>query len=192
MDDAEIAELGKLFEAHRAQLLTFARRRLDRALAARVDAEDLLSLVFAKAMKRWPQFKTSKQPAYPWLKQLLLDCLYDEYDRHRAKGRDVRRDERWPEQSSLLVGLGLVQSSTTPSKAAERREQEARLKETLAMLRPEYRDILHMLYQEGRTTQEAANLLDVPEGTARQWHARALRKLKDLWIERYGAEGLDA
>jgi RNA polymerase sigma factor (sigma-70 family) len=164
---------------------------MDPAMAARVDPEDVLSLVFAKAMKRWPQFKESGQAAYPWLRQLLLDCLYAEYDRHRAKGRDVRRDRRWPDRSSLLLGLGLVSPGTTPSKAADRHEQEERLKESLALLRPEYRDLLHLLYAEGRTTQEAAQVLEVPEGTARQWHARALRKLKDLWIQRYGAEGLE-
>ena len=191
MNVAEMAELGKLFEEHRPSLVEFARRRMDRAMTARVDADDLLTLVFAKAMKRWCDFKASGHQPYPWLKHLLLDCLYDEYDRQHAKGRDVCRDQRWPERSSLLFGLGLVSPGTTPSAAADLREQEQRLRATLALLRPDYRDILQLLYNEGLSAQEAALVLEIPEGTARQWHARALRKLKDLWIQRYGAEGLE-
>ena len=50
---ADLALLGRLFEEHRPRLLAMVQRRIDPALAARVDAEGILTDAFLLARRRW-------------------------------------------------------------------------------------------------------------------------------------------
>ena len=97
---SELAALAKLFEEHRERLLAMARRRIDPALAARVDAEDVLGEAFLRA---GPGGRIRHADDV----QLYL-ALWDRArlpDRGLAKdnsaGRSIRREVPWPEQSSV-------------------------------------------------------------------------------------------
>src|SRR5205809_650575 len=62
--DAESAALGKAFEEHRERLLALVKRRMDPALAARLDPADVLAKAFLRAKGRCEQFSESGMPAY--------------------------------------------------------------------------------------------------------------------------------
>ena len=129
-------------------------------------------------------------PAYNWLCQVVLDTLFDEYDFHASQRRDYHKEVAYPDRSSSQFEKGLVHPGTGPSTAFAKKEMEEHLAVTLKCLKPADRDILRMLYTENRPLQEVAALLGIPQGTARQRHARALRRLKEFWKELYGSEGL--
>jgi len=57
---ADFAALGQLFEEHRPKLLAMVKKRMDPALLARIDAEDILQEAFQDAQRKWKSFK--KQP----------------------------------------------------------------------------------------------------------------------------------
>jgi RNA polymerase sigma-70 factor (ECF subfamily) len=191
LDVSEMAALGKLFDDHRPQLLALVRQRLDPALLPRLDPEELLTKAFFKAQQRWPDFPRSGLEPYAWLCRVVLDCLYDEYDHHAAQRRDYRREQGVPDGSSSQFRLGLVSPDTSPSAAFARGELRQRLADTLAQLKPADQDILRKLYIDNLPLGDAARALGISENTARQRHFRALRRLKELWKQLYGTEGLE-
>lgn len=52
--------------------------------------------------------------------------------------------------------------------------------ELLGGLRPEYRQVMELLYLRGYTQQEAAVALEVPLGTVKTWSVGARRQLHKL------------
>src|SRR3712207_5046027 len=112
---ADLAILGRLLEEHRPKLVAMVRRRLDPALAARIDAEDVVNDAFFLARRRWPTFREgSAASTYAWLYRIVRDCLVEAWRHETRKGRDPRGEMPWPEASSLQLGIGLVSPGTSP------------------------------------------------------------------------------
>jgi RNA polymerase sigma-70 factor (ECF subfamily) len=180
---ADAAALGRMFEEHRPRLLAMLGRRLDPALAARVDAEDLVHETFLLARRRWDRFATSGMSPYAWLYRLALDCLIEAWRRETCAGRDPGRERPWPEQSSAQLGLSLVGTATSPSEALARGELQERMRRALEQLRPGDREILWMRHFDQLPFRDVAAVLGIAEDAAMRRYARALRRLKDLWAQ---------
>jgi RNA polymerase sigma-70 factor, ECF subfamily len=177
----EQAALGKLFEEHRARLLAMVRRRLDPALAARVDPEDILSEAFPRAGARWSDYDAAVMSSYTWLYRIVLDCVIEASRKAHAAGRSIRREVPWPERSSVELGLGLVGTTTSPSEALARAELRERIVWAVQQLKPDDREILAMRHFDELSHHEAATILGITPDAAMQRYARALRRLRRLW-----------
>jgi RNA polymerase sigma-70 factor (ECF subfamily) len=176
-----LAALAKLLEGHRAQLLAMVRRRIDPALAARVDPEDILGEAFLRASARWLDYDPKAMSAYAWLYRIVLDCLIETWRSAHAAGRSIQREVPWPERSSVQLGLGLVGSTTSPSEAFARAELRERIIWAVQQLKPDDREILAMRHFDELSHAEAAAILGITPDAAMQRYARALRKLRRLW-----------
>lgn len=197
---ADRAELGRVLEEHRPALLAMLRRRIDPSLAGRLDADDILGDVAAAACQRWAAFKAQvakervakEQIAtreYIWLYGLARDRLNDAWRRNAAAKRDHRRDQHWPDETSIQLGLGLVDDGTGPGAAAARAEVRERVLKVMNLLKPADRDILLMRQAEFKSYRDVAAVLGISESAATVRYLRALRKLKDLWQQLFGAGG---
>ena len=189
-----LAILGKLFEEHRPKLVEMARRRIDPALVARIDAEAVVNEAYLVAQRKWPGFEErSATSTYAWLYRIVRDCLIEVWRRETSGRRDGRKDMPLPEQSSLQLGLGLVSPATDPQRAAERDEERAilrqRMRQVLDMLRDTDREILWMRHYDGLTFPEAAAVLEITENAATVRYVRALKRLKDLWQQLFPNTG---
>src|SRR5438552_17586548 len=101
---ADMAALGQLFEEHRPKLLAMVQKRLDPALSARIDAEDILSEAFLEARRKWKTFKKqSAMTPYAWLYRIVLDRYIEVWRRENRGRRDLDRDMPWPERSSVQL-----------------------------------------------------------------------------------------
>jgi RNA polymerase sigma-70 factor (ECF subfamily) len=179
---ANLAELAGLLEEHRPRLLAMLRRRVDPDLSVQIDADDILSDAFLQARRRWQAFR--EQPAltpYAWLYRIVLDCLIEAWRRATRDRRDLRKELPFPEQSSIQLGLGIVSPGTSPSQAAARHELQERMRQALALLKEQDREILWMRHFDQLSFAEAAMVLGVTESGATTRYARALRRLRDLW-----------
>src|SRR5437899_2102335 len=116
------AALGKLLEEHRPRLRAMLQRRIDPALAARIDADDILSEAFLLARRKWAGFSEAGMTPYAWLYRIALDCLIEAWRRETRGRRHPDREMPWPDRSSVQLGLNLIGTGTTPSKAAARNE----------------------------------------------------------------------
>src|ERR1700736_1375932 len=93
----DMAVLGQLLEEHRPRLLAMVQRRLDTALAARVDAEEIVNEGFFLARRKWPRFKDQTTlSAFAWLYGIVRDCLIEVWRRETRGPRDARRNVPWP------------------------------------------------------------------------------------------------
>jgi RNA polymerase sigma-70 factor (ECF subfamily) len=179
----DVPDLATLFDKHRPRLLAILRQRIDPALSARMDAEDLLSEAFLKAQRRWPPEQPLTMGPFAWLYRIARDCLIEAWRRETRGPRDLQREMPWPEQSSAQLGLSLIDPATSPSAAVAREELQQRMQQALGRLRPGDREILLMRHSDQLSHHEAAEILEISDDAAVQRYARALRRLKDLWPE---------
>jgi RNA polymerase sigma-70 factor (ECF subfamily) len=178
---SELAALAKLFDGHRARLLAMVRRRIDPALAARVDPEDVLGEAFLRASARWSEYDSEAMSTYSWLYRIVLDCLIGTWRNAHAAGRSIQREVPWPERSSVQLGLGLVGSTTSPSEAFARAELRERIVWAVGQLKPDDREILAMRHFDELSHAEAAAILGIAPDAAMQRYTRALRRLRRFW-----------
>jgi RNA polymerase sigma-70 factor (ECF subfamily) len=180
----DLANLGKLFEEHRPRLLAMLRRRIDPKLRVRLDPEEVLHDAFLEAGRRWSRCKAQAAlTPYAWLFGLARERLLDAYRRHTRDCRDLGRELPWPEGSSIQLGLNLVVGGTGPVTAAERNELQARMRQAMTLLKPAYKEILWMRHYEDLTFPETAAILGITENAATVRHVRALKRLKELWLQ---------
>jgi RNA polymerase sigma-70 factor (ECF subfamily) len=184
---ADMAALGQLFEEHRPKLLAMVQKRLDSALSARIDADDILSEAFLEARRKWNNFKKqSGMTPYAWLYRIVLDRLIEAWRHETRARRDAKHDMPWPDASSAQLGLGLVNPGTSPSEAAVRAELQQRMQQTMGMLKARDQEILWMRHYDQLSFKEAAMVLDVTESAATLRYVRALKRLKNLWQQLHG------
>jgi RNA polymerase sigma-70 factor (ECF subfamily) len=125
--DGDLPACDDLLERHRPRLLRMIQLRMDRRLAARVDASDVVQDTLADAYRELPAYVRDRPlPFYPWLRQLVWDRLIELHRRHvRAQRRSVTREEQWqpplPDESALVLAERLVGRASSPS-ARLRRE----------------------------------------------------------------------
>src|SRR5262249_44828149 len=88
------AARGRLLELYRNYLRFMARALISQPLQARLDASDLVQDTFLKAYCEFAGFAGSSEPELvAWLRQILVRTTVDQVKRHRAKTRDLRREE---------------------------------------------------------------------------------------------------
>jgi RNA polymerase sigma-70 factor, ECF subfamily len=179
----EIALLAKVFDEHRDRLTEMVRRRIGPALASRVDPEDVLSEAFLRARDRWSSHDPAKISTYAWLYRIVLDAIVAAWRNANAAGRAIRREEAWPERSSIQLGMGLVGSATSPSEALIKKEQRERIVWAVQQLKPEDREVLAMHHFDELAYREVGAILEISEEAAAQRYARALLRLKRLWVK---------
>jgi RNA polymerase sigma-70 factor (ECF subfamily) len=179
---ADLAVLGKLFEEHRGRLLAMLQRRIDPALAVRIDAEDVLSEAFLEAGRKWRRFmEESTMTPYAWLYGIARDRLIEAWRRETRDRRDLRVDMPLPVESSAQLVMGVVHPGAGPSTAAARAEEQQQVQTVLGMLKEDDREILWMRQFEQLSYAEAGEVLGITENAATVRYTRALRRLKDLW-----------
>lgn len=182
----EPSAVNELMERHRNSVRQMIQMRLDRAVAARVDASDVVQDVLLEASQRLNDFiENGSMPFHLWLRQLAKDRLIDMHRRHRgAQRRSVDREQRVgagsSERSSLNLDGVLADGQLTPAAASIRQELEQRFLTALQELGDDDRDIILMRHQEHLTNSEVADALGLSQPAAGMRYLRALRKLREV------------
>ena len=179
--------VNRLLERHRQSLRRLVQMRLDRALAGRVDASDIVQDVMLEASRRLGDFiSDARLPFHLWLRQLAKDRIIDMHRRHRvAKRRSVDREQslaapEFADRSSMDLAAQLCDHELTPAAENIRRELERRFLTALEELDDDDRDIVLMRHYEHLGNSEVAAALDISPAAAGMRHLRALRKLRDI------------
>jgi RNA polymerase sigma-70 factor, ECF subfamily len=182
----EKTAVEQLLARHREPVQRMIGLRLDRAIAPRVDASDIVQEVLLEASQRLAEYL--RQPAMPfhlWLRHIAKDHIIDAHRRHRkAQRRTVDREQpmrsAWPDQSSVELAADLIDRELTPATAALRQELAERFQEVIASLDEDDREIILMRHFEQLSNQEVAAALGLSEAAAAMRHLRALRRLRAL------------
>lgn len=179
--------VNRLMERHRESLRQMVRMRLDRAVARRVDASDVVQDVLLEASRRLDDFiRQGNMPFHLWLRQLAKDRMIDMHRRHRgAQRRSVDRERplagaEFGDRSSFDLAAQLRDPELTPAAASIRRELEARYLVALDQLDDDDREMILMRHHEHLGNSEVAQALDLTPAAAGMRHMRALRKLRAI------------
>lgn len=191
--------VNKLFERHRLSLRKLIQMRLDRQVARRVDASDIVQDVMLEANARLREYIADpKLPFHLWLRHLAQDRIIDMHRRHRgAQRRSLDREQslaapQFGDQSSFDLASQLAASELTPAAAAIRKELQSRFLLAIEQLDDDDREILLMRHFEQLGNSEVAAALGMSTAAAGMRHLRALRKLRAILGERPSLTGESA
>ena len=179
--------VNRLLDRHRQSLRRMVHLRLDRALARRVDASDVVQDVLLEASRRLDEYiRDPKLPFHLWLRQLAKDRIVDMHRRHRAaQRRSIEREQPLVaggngERSALDLAAQLRDHELTPAAANIRRELEQRFLTALDSLSEEDRELILMRHYEHLGNSEVAAALGVTPPAAGMRYLRALRRLRGI------------
>jgi RNA polymerase sigma-70 factor, ECF subfamily len=189
----ERAAIENLLDRHRRRLRRMVVARFDQRLSARVDPSDVLQDGLADAGRRLPDFLRDRpMPFFCWLRRLVLQRLGAWRRFHlESQSRSVARDGA-PicssiDGSQLRAIDGLAGSAISPSDAAIRDEERARMRTALASLDEGDRQVLMLRYEDQLSFAEIAVKLGAGLSAVKMRHLRALERLRGL-MEDYGRE----
>lgn len=183
--DAQAAE--QLLAQHREPVRRMIDLRLDPAIAARVDASDVVQEVLLEASRRLDTYlRDPSMPFHLWLRHIARDHIIDAHRRHRmAQRRGVDREQPavpagLADHSSIELAAQFIDQELTPASAAMQQELQHRLHEAIGELDEDDREIVLMRHFEQLSNQDVAALLQLTEPAASMRHLRALRRLREL------------
>src|SRR5207244_12455540 len=177
----------RLLAQHREPVRRMIDLRLDPAIAARVDASDVVQEVLLEASRRLDKYLADpSMPFHLWLRHIAKDHIIDAHRRHRqAQRRGVDREQPMvpaglADHSSIELAAQFLDPELTPASAAMKQELVRRLHAAIAELDEDDRDILLLRHFEQLSNQDVAALLNLTEPAASMRHLRALRRLREL------------
>lgn len=187
--DGDPAAVNELMNRHRDALRRLIHFRLDRQIAQRVDASDVVQDVLVEASRRLKEYvQDPSMPFHLWIRQLAKDRMIDLHRRHHAQKRSVDREQplqggRFGDRSSLNLAAQLQDDELTPAAATIRKELEQRFLEALDQLEDADREIVVMRHVEQLGNSEVAEALDLSPAAAGMRYLRAIRRLKAILTE---------
>jgi RNA polymerase sigma-70 factor (ECF subfamily) len=183
----EAAALGELFAHYRDRLRKMVHLRLDRRVAGRLDASDVLQEAYLDVARRFPEYVAAPAvPFYVWLRALTGQRMIDLHRQHLgAKMRDAGQEVSLyrgalPQASSASLAQHLLAGLTSPTQAAVRAEMQLKLQEALNSMDPIDREVVVLRHFEELNNVETAAVLGIEPPAASKRYLRAIRRLKAI------------
>ncbi len=153
--------LETLYTRHADRTFKF----LFRLTAERSAAEDLTHDVFLEVWKGASRFEARSSVA-TWILSIA-----------RYKALDARRKRRTLTEHDLPG-----RAEPTPEMSAIQSSSGNYMRECLAQLSEEHREIIDLVYYHEKSVKEAAEILDIPENTVKTRMFYARKKLKEMLL----------
>ncbi|QDT71015.1 ECF RNA polymerase sigma factor SigH [Lacipirellula limnantheis] len=181
--------LGRLLQMYRNYLMVLAGTQIERRLQPRMSPSDVVQETMLRAHANFGQFRGASEPELiGWLRQILVNNLAKFVEQHvLAARRDVRREVsierlgRALEQSTIQLAALLPAGNRSPSAAAQQREEAVLLADRLAMLAPDYREVLILRNLQGLPFEKIAEQMERSVSATRMLWLRAIEKLRGLY-----------
>ncbi len=181
------AALAELFSWHRERLWRIVNFRLDRRLAGRIDADDILQEAYLNAAQRMRHIVADNpRTFFVWLRMIVSQTLIDVHRRHlRTQARDAGRDRSifggWDSATtSHSLSMHLLGHLTSPSQAVLRAELSEQIDAALATMSELDREVLALRHFEELTNGETAEVLKLTEQAASVRYIRAITRLRSV------------
>jgi len=184
-DGNELA-FEELFMRHRGRLQKAIAMRIDRRLAARIDASDVLQETHMEAFRRLPKYlKQGEMPFYLWLLWIAREKVLELHRRHLgAEKRAVTREVPLlpADTSATFVSLIIAGHEPSPSQVLEKTELAECLRRALGQLDEDERDLILWRHFEQFSARETAQLLQISEAAASKRYLRAVERLHAILV----------
>ena len=175
MDIAELKpELEMLHSASFGWALSCCR--CDRA-----QAEEVLQTVYLKILEGKARFR-GEASLKTWLFAVIRKTAIDE---HR---KNLLRKLRWSDSSDQAATL--VSPLEQPGVAFEKSEAQALFQNALKSLPRRQRETLHLVFYQDLSLNEAADVMGISIGSARQHYDRGKRRLRESLAQTESVYGI--
>ena len=189
--DGDQDAVNLLMERHRNALRRMIQLRMDQKLLRRLDVSDVVQDVLVEANRRLSTYlQEPKMSFHLWLRHIAKDRIIDAHRRHRVSAkRSIDREQLLAtptggDQSSILLANQLQDDQLTPATAAAQKEIVRQVEEAIALLEEKDAEIIIMRLYEQLSNQDVALALDLTEPAASMRYLRAIRRLKDLLVDK--------
>lgn len=160
--------------------------RLDRRLASRIDASDVVQEILVAADRRLDGYLRERViPFHAWLRQIAADKIVEAHRLHvasqkRTVTREVHGPAPGPDQPDLDLARILLADDTSPSNKLIRNEHREGIRRALEALPEKDREVLVMRHLEQMSTAEIAARIGTSEGAVKVRLVRGLVRLRAL------------
>lgn len=164
MDIAELkAELERLHSASFGWALSCCRRD-------RTDAEEVLQTVYLKIFEGKARYR-GESSLKTWLFAVIRKTAASEYRRKLLRGLRLLPEFEEPRER--------VAPEASPTITFEKSETQTHFQTALRTLPKRQRETLHLVFYEDLSLREAADVMGVSIGSARQHYERGKKRLRD-------------
>jgi len=160
-----------LIERYEAKLARYLERL---GVSVREDREDVLQNAFIKAYRNMNSFDPTLAFS-SWMYRIVHNEAMSFFRKKRIRPQVILDDEG----GAIIAELEDEQADTAA--LAELRLSHDELVKALAVLAPQYRDVLTLRFFEDRSYAEMSDILEVPVGTVSTLLHRAKRALRDAF-----------
>ncbi|MBI4429036.1 MAG: RNA polymerase sigma factor [Ignavibacteriales bacterium] len=164
--DGDVKKLGTLFERHSTRLLNFFSRHTSRPDVS----EDLVQDVFFRMLK-YRQSYRGDAPFTVWMYQLARNVSADYFRKWKEQPLSDEMAEKQHDPDPL------------PTATYEQMEEHELLKQALARLSPEKREVLVLSRFQDLRYEDIGRILDCPVGTVKARVHFALKDLRDEYLK---------
>ena len=167
---------AELVHRYERELYNYLRRYLGDP----VMAEDAFQGTFLQVHLKCDQFETGRK-VRPWIYTIATNQAIDAQRRNK-RHRLISLDRRSPddEEVGTLVEL-LVSKEAAPTAQLEADERRDWVRQAVSELPPTLLSAVTLIYYQGMSYRDAAEILDVPVGTVKSRMHAALLKLHEAW-----------
>jgi RNA polymerase sigma-70 factor, ECF subfamily len=175
MDIAELkVELEKLHSASFGWALSCCGRDPG-------DAEEILQTVYLKILEGKARFR-GEASLKTWLFAVIRKTAVSEHRRNLLRGLRLMADSAQASEQ--------VSSYEAPTASFERSETQTQFQSALKSLPPRQREALHLVFYEDLSLREAADVMHVSIGSARQHYERGKKRLRESLGQTENAYGI--
>jgi RNA polymerase sigma-70 factor (ECF subfamily) len=175
-----------LFKRHRGRLLKAIAMRLDRRLAARVDASDVLQETHVEVFQRLPKYlQNGEMPFHLWIHWIAREKVLALHRQHLGaeKRAVIYEAPLLPADSSATFVRGVIAGrEPSPSQALAKTELAECLRLALGQLDSDERDLILWRHFEQLSADDTAQLLQISEAAASKRYLRALERLRTILV----------
>ncbi len=173
LSESDGAFVASLYQQHALTILAYIHRHV----SLREEAEDILLEVFLAALQHRELVHLSEQQQRAWLQRVAVHKCVDAYR---------RASHRLTVPLEAVAETLLTEEYHSPDQQAVRTEEEAWLYEQLVQLPDTYQTVLQLRFAQGMRCAEIAVRLHKSEGAIRMLLSRALRLLRERYLNRQG------
>lgn len=175
--------VSKLLALYHPILRSRVASRLDNALRARYEPEDVLQQVYVQVLKEVGRFESRGPNSFlNWVFTILdhkiIDVRRAAHRQIRAIARETPADTLGPSASYLNLLDYVYCDSETPSRAARRDEAVGALLTCVSALNISHREVLELRFLQGMAVADVAQALGKTDGAVVALTKRALDALR--------------
>lgn len=166
--------LGDLLDKHRAYLKILSQRHLDGALAARVDASDVVQQTLLSVFRNFEQFDGCDDAQFlAWIRKIHERNVQDVVRDHTRAARRALGRESPPDEATVPEPV-----AASPSQRAMLGEAAVRLARAVERLPDDQREAVRLRHLEGRTLADMARQMERSEQAVAGLVKRGLKNLR--------------